>query len=109
MINNLGLWVSLIALLPTLVWAIRERWYVKRSTVQFNGITLIIVGLASIILNPNLLIYKIPIGLPLIGYGILSILLINPNWDLARKLGNSKITLGILVINSFIQYGVVKI
>lgn len=100
---------SLIALIPTYTWANRERWFVKRSTVQKNGITLIIVGLVSMVSNPDLFIYKIPIGILLVAYGILSISLINPRWDMAQNLGNSKITLVILIINVLLQYGIIQL
>jgi len=109
MVEITHLVVSLIALIPVLGMALKEKWFVKRSTVNTNGITMIIVGLSSFYFHTTKLVYDIPVGLLLIGYGVLIIALINKNWEWAQKLGNSKIVLVILVLNALLQVGMISL
>jgi hypothetical protein len=104
--NISSLLISFIALIPVAGWAMREKWYTKRSTVTTNGITLIITGLVTSVSSPTLSVYRLPLGIVLIGIGIAQISFINKNWDIAEMIGNSKVTTAILAINILLQAGI---
>jgi len=105
MIENAGLIANLLGLIPAFMSAKKEKHYVKRSSVTINGLTLIIVGAACFLTNPSLYIFKIPLGVLLIAYGIVVVYMINTDWGKAQKIGKGSITLIILIITALIQGG----
>ena len=105
MVITTALIANIIGLIPTFMNALKEKHFVKRSNVTVNGLAAIIVGATYFLTNPSLDIWRIPLGIILIVYGVIVVYMINTDWNKAQAIGNGKVSFGILLVAALIQAG----
>lgn len=107
MVITTALIANIIGLIPTFMNALKEKHYVKRSNVTVNGLASIIVGATYFLTNPSLNLWRIPLAIILIVYGIVVVYMINTDWDKAKIIGNGKVSFILLLIAGLIQAGLI--
>ena len=96
--------VNVLALIFPIVYAIKEKHFVKHSSSVINGAVLVITGISLLVSNPTLYLFKLPLATYPLVIGLLSIVMTSLNVDNWDVIGSSAATLIILVLILLTQF-----
>ena len=102
MVSN-SIIINLIALIWPVISSFKEKYYVRRDSAIFNGLSLVGTGIGILILSPSLKFFSLPLATFPIIIGIAGIALTSSRNEWGTKICSGIVTTVILILILIIQ------